>query len=203
MRNAIRLAGICFAWALSTSAHSELAPRDLTGDGIGDALYDTVNDLTWLRDADRNGGASQLDQLGWAAGLQVSTYADWRLPSAKEMLGLLAANGYHSTLASQFEHLQYIYWTSDIVPFGQPLGIWVTTDFGNTFIAQSQWSASAMAVTPGDIGFATSVPEPETWLLTVAGLSGLSCAWARRAARKRPPKGRVNARQPATAHDAS
>jgi hypothetical protein len=58
-----------------------LKPRDLDGNGQIDAFYDTVLDVTWLRDADVNGIMFLPDAQTWAANLEFGGYTDWRLPT--------------------------------------------------------------------------------------------------------------------------
>jgi hypothetical protein len=60
---------------------STLQERDLDGDGETDAFYDTVLNVTWLRDAGASGIVFREEALAWARNLRVGGYADWRLPS--------------------------------------------------------------------------------------------------------------------------
>jgi hypothetical protein len=71
-----------------------LQGRDLTGDGVFDAYYDTTLDITWLANA--NAGAGSSFEIGapyldgqmtwananaWAAALDVNGITGWRLPT--------------------------------------------------------------------------------------------------------------------------
>jgi hypothetical protein len=64
-----------------------LLGRDINGYAVpgGDAsavfLYDTVLDVTWLRDANANGLMYWPGANTWAANLVVGAYDDWRLPT--------------------------------------------------------------------------------------------------------------------------
>jgi hypothetical protein len=64
-----------------------LLGRDINGYAVagGDAsavfLYDTVLDVTWLRDANANGAMTWASANTWAANLVVGAYDDWRLPT--------------------------------------------------------------------------------------------------------------------------
>jgi PEP-CTERM motif len=82
------------ALALSGAAQAEGVPgqgiwetslqaRDLDGNaGNGpEAFYDTVLDITWLRNADLNGLMTWDAAVTWAAGLDVNGIRGWRLPT--------------------------------------------------------------------------------------------------------------------------
>jgi hypothetical protein len=58
-----------------------LLARDINGDNIVDAYYDTALDLTWLADWNVNGRQHWSTNLAWASGLDVYGVTGWRLPS--------------------------------------------------------------------------------------------------------------------------
>ena len=58
-----------------------LQARDLNHDGVTDAFYDTVLDVTWLRDANVKGPMDWVTANGWANNLIVSGFGGWRLPT--------------------------------------------------------------------------------------------------------------------------
>ncbi len=58
-----------------------LQPRDLDGDTITDAFYDTELNITWLRNANANSPMVWADANAWAANLVVGAFSDWRLPT--------------------------------------------------------------------------------------------------------------------------
>ena len=73
-----------------------LQARDINGDGVADAFYDTVLNVTWLADANAAAGTiydssgyttatdgkmTWLDAKAWAANLSVYGLAGWRLPT--------------------------------------------------------------------------------------------------------------------------
>ncbi|WP_297528291.1 hypothetical protein [Thiohalobacter sp.] len=79
-----------------------LLPRDLTGDGVADAYYDTVLDITWLADANLaateafgtagiNAGTMAWDTANtWIANMNAVSYlgySDWRLPTLSPING--------------------------------------------------------------------------------------------------------------------
>lgn len=58
-----------------------LQPRDLDGNGITDAFYDTILNLTWLRNANVNGEITWDAANTWSADYSIGGYSDWRLPT--------------------------------------------------------------------------------------------------------------------------
>ena len=58
-----------------------LQARDLDGDNVTDAFYDTALNVTWLRNANVNGQMNWNDANAWATDLVVGAYSDWRLPT--------------------------------------------------------------------------------------------------------------------------
>lgn len=72
---------------------STLQARDLNGDGIRDAFYDTALNITWLADANANlananlvpnvyvgGNMTWGAAVSWADNLSIGGYSNWRLP---------------------------------------------------------------------------------------------------------------------------
>lgn len=65
------------------SWQSTLHARDLDGDGIADADYDSALAITWLRDWGLAGGAMDwAPAMAWAEGLAIGGHTGWRLPQA-------------------------------------------------------------------------------------------------------------------------
>ena len=58
-----------------------LQARDIDGDTVTDAFYDTTLNVTWLRNANVNGQMNWNDANAWAANLVFGAYSDWRLPT--------------------------------------------------------------------------------------------------------------------------
>lgn len=77
------LAGVAAAAGVPGQGNWEttLQARDLDGDAVTDAFYDTVLDVTWLRNANVNGPMNWNVANAWAANLVVGAYSDWRLPT--------------------------------------------------------------------------------------------------------------------------
>lgn len=66
-----------------------LQPRDLAGNGVIDAFYDTTLDITWLRDASVAGAVPWAAANAWARTLRVGGVSGWRLPSMVNRQGSL------------------------------------------------------------------------------------------------------------------
>lgn len=72
---------------LATAAQASLIGRDITGNAVASGsasevfLYDTVLNVTWLRDANANGPMTWDAANTWASGLNVGGYTGWRLPT--------------------------------------------------------------------------------------------------------------------------
>jgi hypothetical protein len=124
-------------WVLSASlllgamsAQAALQARDLNGDTVTDAYYDTVLDITWLRDwnyartsgYDSDGLMNWSTANAWAQNLSFGGYADWRLPTMVDT-GTVGCDwsfaggtdcGYNvqtiggSTVYSEVAHLYYV-----------------------------------------------------------------------------------------------
>jgi len=57
-----------------------LQPRDLDGDGVTDAYYDTELNITWLRDLSKGGLKFWEEANSWVRDFRFGGYSDWRLP---------------------------------------------------------------------------------------------------------------------------
>ncbi len=84
------LATLAAVWTTPASAlpvsgqgtwETTLQARDLNGDTITDAFYDTALNITWLRNANENGQMNWNDANTWANNLSFGGYTDWRLPT--------------------------------------------------------------------------------------------------------------------------
>jgi hypothetical protein len=81
-------------------AQAQLLARDINGDGVTDAFYDSAQNLTWLADANHAGTTGYADALNegafasgamrqasamtWAGQLNIYGIDDWRLPRLLE-----------------------------------------------------------------------------------------------------------------------
>lgn len=69
------------ALIMVTPAQAALQGRDLDGDSVTDAFYDTTLNITWLRNANVNGLMIWDSAVAWAAGYSIGGYSGWRLPT--------------------------------------------------------------------------------------------------------------------------
>src|SRR5262249_28041337 len=78
------LSALLAAWTLSASVatYGALLPRDIDGDGVVDAYYDTAQNIPWLADWNASGKQLTWDQaMTWAGSLNVHGVIGWRLPA--------------------------------------------------------------------------------------------------------------------------
>jgi hypothetical protein len=187
LKRAVPLA--CAALFVAGAAQAALQDRDLNGDAVVDAFYDTDLDITWLRNANVNGQMNWDSAVAWADGFSFAGYDDWRLPASDECSGfnctgsemghlwyIELGNVAHSlTNTGNFQNLQASYYWSGTE--NTSVAAW---NFGVINGAQQAINkvvvSYAMAVRPGDVPV---VPEPQTYALMLAGL-GLLGAVARR-----------------------
>jgi hypothetical protein len=59
---------------------STLQARDINGDNVVDAYYDTALNITWLADWSAGSQLSRSQAIGWVAGLNEYGVIGWRLP---------------------------------------------------------------------------------------------------------------------------
>ena len=191
-----RLALALIAAALSGAAQAALQGRDLNGDTVVDAFYDTDLDITWRRNGNLNGLMTWAGAVTWADNMTFGGYNDWRLPTSSMCAGFNCTGG-------ELGHLWYVEWgnlagdvTPDVGGFANvqlyaywsgttyaadPSQAWhLNIDGGDQDFAGKQNLLYAMAVRPGDV--TAAIPEPETYALMLAGLGVLAAAARRRRA---------------------
>jgi hypothetical protein len=61
-----------------------LQNRDLNGDGVADAFYDTQLNITWLRNANSAGLMTWDAATTWATRLNIGGVTGWRLPTTND-----------------------------------------------------------------------------------------------------------------------
>lgn len=175
---------------LAGAAQAALQDRDLNGDSVVDAFYDTDLDITWLRDADVNGAMDWNTAVAWADGYSSGRYSDWRLPSGSGCTGFDCTDSETGHLwyvelgnpargpmsnTGDFQNLQsYGYWSGLEGPSGDA-SCFETSIGYKTFCGRTDTPLFAMAVRPGDV-----VPEPQTLALMLAGLTALALVARRR-----------------------
>lgn len=182
---------------LAGPTQAALQDRDLNGDTVVDAFYDTDLNITWLRDADVNGFMTWTDAVAWAGAYSIGGYSGWRLPTCPNC-------DRSPPDAGEMGHL----WQVELGnPPGGPLAntggfqnmglrspyYWTGTDWGPNYawvFGMSDGSVGlawktdtvskvAMAVHDGDIGL-PPVPEPASFALMLAGLATLALVSRRR-----------------------
>ena len=177
------------AMLLAGAAQAALQDRDLNGDLVTDAFYDTDLKITWLRDANVNGQMDWNTAVSWADGFSFGGYNDWRLPTSDTCDGSFCASSemghlWYTELGNSapgpmtntgnFQSLQSgLYWSGrDGFPGSNSAYGFHTS---NGFQTQVGWATPGhgMAVRPGDVA---AIPEPETYALMLAGLAGLALA---------------------------
>lgn len=145
------LAGVATTLALATPAQATLLARDLNGDTVTDAFYDTDRDITWLRNANVNGAMTWSAANTWASGFSIGIYDDWRLPTVVQpdstcsksiSAGTFGIQSYgYNCTASEMGHLWY-------TELGNAAGSLTNDgDFLNMQSA-SYWSSTVFALNP-------------------------------------------------------
>ncbi|NDP47910.1 MAG: DUF1566 domain-containing protein [Sulfuriferula multivorans] len=88
IRTTLIASSLIAASLVSGAAHAVLQGRDLNGSaGSFEAYYDTVLDITWLANANMNGGMDWAAANTWAAQLNINGYDNWRLPTVEPVNG--------------------------------------------------------------------------------------------------------------------
>ena len=135
------------ALVMVTPAQAALQDRDLDGDSVTDAFYDTTLNITWLRNADVNGSMTWDNAMAWAADYSIGGYSDWRLPTMLDT----------GTVGCNYSN------------FGTDCGYNVQTTSGSTVYSEM---ASLWYDTLGNVGYcdALCVSEPQIgWGVTNTG----------------------------------
>jgi hypothetical protein len=169
------------------AAQATLQDRDLDGDTVVDAFYDTDLDITWLRNANGYVGRKWDNAVAWADGYSFAGYDDWRLPTSDNCMGAnctgsemghlwyLELGNTHGAMTNtgDFQDLLPGYYWSGTEQSPGPSGdaYYFLTLYGDQSFGNKDANLAAMVVTNGDVGM---VPEPETYALMLAGLAGLA-----------------------------
>ena len=194
-------------------AQAALQGRNLSGVGVAGSdpsavfLYDTDRNITWLRDAnyaetsgfDPDGRMEWSTALGWADGLTIGSWSDWRLPTALNADGSPPCSGFtcsgsemghfwftelgnsagFRSNSGDFQNLQFnVYWSGTEQGAGGTQAWYFGAHDGGqnltTKVDLSNFQTGhfyAMAVRDGDV--TGVVQEPQTYALLLAGMVAL------------------------------
>jgi hypothetical protein len=175
--------------------HAALEARDISGDGVTDAFYDTDLNITWLRQANLSSLSTFSQAKSWADNLVVGNITDWRLPTSD-----VSCQPYNC-VSSEMGHLFYTelgnhsainvnpgsftglalgsYWSGN-ADTKRPGQAWVFTFFNGLQSSAPVFATySGLAVRNGDV-LVAAVPEPETYAMLLAGLGLVGATVLRR-----------------------
>lgn len=164
-----------------------LQPRDIDGDTVTDAFYDTVLGITWLRNADVNGFMNWGVANAWASTLVVGGIGGWRLPMMVDTgaPGCDESNaggtdcGYNvqtrsgGVTYSEIAHLHYVTLGNkaicppgDATCAGGPQPGWGLTNTGGfqNLQANDYWFGTEYALNPNDGWFININDGNQTWV---------------------------------------
>jgi hypothetical protein len=174
-----------------------LQGRDINGNAVdanaSNAVfeYDVNLNVTWVQSTSTFGPMTWNQAMTWASTLKVGAFEGWSLPSALNQDGSEPCQGFHC-VGSQLGYLinveKYLsvdtyrllmitsqgssfYWTSTHHELLSDFVYGMRRNSGEQllFLERGADLGDVMAVRPGDV--ATSVPEPDTVLLVLAGLA--------------------------------
>ena len=135
-------------------------------------VYDSDQDITWLRDAGMGGINDWWGARDWALALDYEGYDDWQLPEIDE-LDHLYNDGETGFTPGDFVGLQpHQYWSGTEYAPGSDVAWYFVFVSGHQYVVSKGTDLYAWAVRPGDVDVAP-VPEPGTMLLMVLGLLGV------------------------------
>jgi hypothetical protein len=201
-----RLLSLMFATSCGIAqATLPLQGRDINGNAVDENAsnavfeYDVNLNVTWVLSANTFGPMTWNQAMAWASTLKVGAFEGWSLPSALNQDGSEPCQGFHC-VGSQLGYLinveKYLsvdtyrllmitsqgssfYWTSTHHELLSDFVYGMRRNSGEQllFLERGADLGDVMAVRPGDV--ATSVPEPDTVLLVLAGLAVLALALRR------------------------
>jgi len=145
------------------AGHAELIDR---GNGT---IYDSTQDITWLKDWNLNGAKTFSEQLSWAENLTFAGGSDWTLPTISQYLNISPDAVHGKKLGSPFTNvvLSEYFSTTEVAPGS--INVWTFSTNGVFAVKYLKGQRLyAVAIHPGDL--AAAVPEPSTYALALVGL---------------------------------
>lgn len=145
----------------------------------GLAYYDTDLDISWLANANMNGGQTWQKQMTWADNLTVGGVDGWRVAEVGEMFYMRFVENIGPDLLSPkngqgpFTNISDFYWSNH--SFDSVLAYMFNftseNDFDHiTLQIKTLQHLPAWAVHSGDVGEISPIPEPSTYAMLLAGL---------------------------------
>ena len=119
--NTLLIAG-AVTLTLAMPAQATLQARDLDGNNVTDAFYDTTLNITWLRNANVNGAMIWANAKAWAEDYSFGGYTDWRLPTIVDT-GALGCDGSYSGTDCGFN----VQTTSGTTVYSEMASLWYDT----------------------------------------------------------------------------
>ena len=166
-----------FAFSVSSGAQASLiSSGDLT-------VYDSVQDLTWTKDANLNGLMDWATSVDWANNLDYAGYTDWVLPTIDQLSTQFSTNlaeaagssitASHNTSYGLFTNVQMsVYWSINEYTLAPDLA-WTFVTLNGSYIGLNKaLNYYAWAVRPGDVA-TSSVPVPAAAWLFLSGVIGV------------------------------
>ena len=150
-------------------------------------VYDSLQDLTWTKDANLNGARNWSTALAWADNLDYAGYTDWVLPTITQLnnqfstnLGEAAGSSIadsHNDSYNLFTNVMgFAYWSSE-VQASRPTTYALTqyTNGAGSYFQVMTNSVYAWAVRPGGAvaSAPAAVPLPAATWLFLSGLVGV------------------------------
>ncbi|MEI6336129.1 MAG: DUF1566 domain-containing protein [Methylococcaceae bacterium] len=169
--------------ALSLSAGAQAS---LTSSGPL-TVYDSVQNLTWTKNANLNGTMNWSTAVAWANNLNYAGYTDWVLPTIDQLTTQFSTNlgkaagvpiiSSHNGDYNLFTNIQsynysqsYNYWSGSVFAPNSIFAWYFGTGLDGSYIDYKFRPLYAWAVRPGDVA---AVPVPGAFWLFSSALVGL------------------------------
>jgi len=136
-------------------------------------VYDDVNNIFWLQDANMAGNSMIWnDATTWANSLDDGVWDDWRLPTIDELAHLYNVEDVSLNNPGPFNNMSFGYWSSTEYSPGSDIAWWFNFGVGTPIKTHKYFCCYVWAVHPGP----ACIPLPgAVWLLGLGmiGLAGL------------------------------